>query len=441
MDAIAGLPFFPLEITKDGELFSKQEVSAIRTAIGQTGDGKLTDVFVISHGWNNDMADARELYNGLFTNVAALLPQHASLQGRKFAIVGVFWPSKKFADSELIPSGGAVSMAEDGAGPDSSALKQKLESLKGTFDVPDGAALDRAKALVDGIENDAAKQKEFVDLIRSLVPQSSSDPTDDASGRFLSRPAGEILHTLSGPSISPPPPGDGRGGALELDDTTAGAASLGDVFSGVKAAAWRLLNYATYYQMKERAGIVGRGLNGMLASMRALRRDLRLHLIGHSFGARAVTAAVDGPVPVGPASLSLLQGAFSHNGFTEKFDGKTDGFFRKVVAGSKVNGPIFATHTVNDQAVGIAYALASRFSDDNAKALGDENDVFGGLGRNGAVKMKPAEFVKATLLPATGVYQFTSGKVHNLKADEFIKSHGDVRGPQVANAILCAIAG
>ena len=166
--------------------------------------------------------------------------------------------------------------------------------------------------------------------------------------------------------------------------------------------------------------MVGKALNGMLASIRQLRPDLRVHLIGHSFGARVVTAAVDGPVAIGPASLALLQGAFSHNGFAAKFDGKKDGFFRKVVAQSKVVGPILATHTVNDRAVGIAYALASRFSNDNAAALGDENDVFGGIGRNGAIKLKPAEFVKAALLPATSPYQFTAGKVHNLKADAFI---------------------
>jgi hypothetical protein len=175
--------------------------------------------------------------------------------------------------------------------------------------------------------------------------------------------------------------------------------------------------------------------------MRKARPDLRIHLIGHSFGARVVTAAADGPTAIGPASLSLLQGAFSHNGFTGKFDGKTNGFFRNVIAKSKVNGPIFATHTVNDKAVGIAYALASRFSNDDASDFGDADDVFGGIGRNGAVKMQPDEFVKGTLLAETGVYQFAAKKVHNLRADEFVSGHSDVTGRQVANAILYAVGG
>ena len=41
------------------------------------------------------MAEARNLYNELFANVAAQIPKHASLADRKFAIVGVFWPSKE----------------------------------------------------------------------------------------------------------------------------------------------------------------------------------------------------------------------------------------------------------------------------------------------------------------------------------------------------------
>ena len=82
MDTIAGLPFFPLEITKEGTLFSAQQRSAIENAASQAGAGKVTDFFVISHGWNNDMADARDLYNGLFANVAALIPE-ARVAGRQ----------------------------------------------------------------------------------------------------------------------------------------------------------------------------------------------------------------------------------------------------------------------------------------------------------------------------------------------------------------------
>ena len=441
MDEISGFPFYALEITKEGKVFDARQKAAIEAAVRQAGAGRLTDLFVVSHGWNNDKRDARKLYDDLFGSVSAILAQPRMAGGdRHFAIVGVFWPSKKFAEEDLIPAGGVARTAAAAGGRKlpASSLKAKLSSLKGTFDRPDKKVLDQAAALVDKLEDSTDAQKKFVDLIRSVIPQHPADTSEDASNRFLRTPGDELLRALSAPVMPTAPPSAGGGRALSvgLEGQRGGAAGLGDLFNGIQAAAWRMLNYTTYYQMKERAGVVGACLNGVLKVVRQLRPDLRIHLIGHSFGARVVTAAADGPASVGPASLALLQGAFSHNGFTGKFDGRTDGFFRKVISQNKINGPIFATHTMNDRAVGIAYPLASRISGDNKLALGDESDVFGGIGRNGAVRMKSGEFVKGKLLPSDGRYAFSRGKVHNLLADEFISGHSDVTGPQVANALL-----
>jgi hypothetical protein len=250
MDTIAGMPFFKLEITKNGQVFSAPQKGAIENAVRDAGASKPTDLFVISHGWNNDSVEAQELYDELFANLATLMTGHPTLANRKFAVVGIFWPSKKFADSELIPSGGAASL-DDGADLSSSAVKEKLESLKGTFDVPDEALLDRAKMLIAGIENDVTKQDEFVKIIRSLLPTEPSDTADDASDQFFSQGPRQLLAALAKPSF-PPPAAGGGGIALSMDDQAGGAASFGDFFSGIKAGAWRLLNYATYYQMKER---------------------------------------------------------------------------------------------------------------------------------------------------------------------------------------------
>ena len=294
MDMIGSLPFFPLEITKDGKVFDPAQKAAIETAVHAGGADKLTDLIVISHGWNNDKADARLLYNGLLNRVSAQLAGHNALATRKFAVIGIFWPSKKFADSELIPSGGAASLG--GGDLAASALLQKLDSLTDVFDNAEAPQLlERAKALVNNIENSPDQQDEFVKIIRSLVPQTPSDTTDDASDKFLNKPPSGMLKALGVPVMQLPTAGTG-GHSLGLGNVAAGgAAAFGDFFNGVKAGAWRLLNYATYYQMKERAGVVGTAVNGVLGSVRNLRSDLRLHLIGHSFGARVVTAAVDGP--------------------------------------------------------------------------------------------------------------------------------------------------
>src|SRR5699024_1570727 len=138
-----------------------------------------------------------------------------------------------------------------------------------------------------------------------------------------------------------------------------GAAFLSGGWSKIKTAAVRIANYATYYQMKSRAGTVGR--NGLAQTLELVRQrcpSLPIHLIGHSFGARAVVSAVAQMTPgKAPVSLSLLQAAFSHNGFAEKFDKKHDGAFRTVIKDRRATGPTIITHTKNDRAVGIAYPL------------------------------------------------------------------------------------
>src|SRR3954470_17655214 len=98
MDSVAGFPFYPLEITKDGTVFREEQKAALLAAVGASGAERLTDLFVVSHGWNNDMADARTLYEDLFKSVGRLLtgPRAAAAADRRFVVVGVFWPSKKF---------------------------------------------------------------------------------------------------------------------------------------------------------------------------------------------------------------------------------------------------------------------------------------------------------------------------------------------------------
>ena len=90
---------------------------------------------------------------------------------------------------------------------------------------------------------------------------------------------------------------------------------LGKMWNGAK----EVLRVATYWQMKQRAGVVGRdGLGPLIDQLNARSPGTRIHLIGHSFGARLVSYALSGmhaastgtPSPV--KSLLLLQGAFSH---------------------------------------------------------------------------------------------------------------------------------
>src|ERR1700694_4297164 len=96
-------PLFPVQFTKDGAVFQQPDVDALMTGV-RAG---VTDLFVISHGWNNNMDEAKNLYSGLCAQLAAQIAARPALKSRTYAICGILWPSKKFEDQELIPSGAA----------------------------------------------------------------------------------------------------------------------------------------------------------------------------------------------------------------------------------------------------------------------------------------------------------------------------------------------
>ncbi|MFL5616875.1 MAG: hypothetical protein ACJ79A_00615, partial [Gemmatimonadaceae bacterium] len=95
MNDIAGIPYCVAEFDINGKLNSPVVLPA-----------DVDEVIVVSHGWNNNQADAESLYSGLFTNFAAI---GGDPQG-KSAIVGVIWPSTRF--DELV----AAAAAHDGGG-------------------------------------------------------------------------------------------------------------------------------------------------------------------------------------------------------------------------------------------------------------------------------------------------------------------------------------
>jgi hypothetical protein len=453
METIAGFPFFPLEFTREGKVHDPAQVQALLDGVKQG----TTDLLVISHGWNNDMAEARSMYKTFLTNARGLLDGGHAAAGRTYAVAGVFWPSKKFADSDLIPGGGAAGIGQPAAVTE---LQARLQELKGDFfDNPGAdALLDEAQALAPQLEANEQARKRFGDIMIQLAPPQGAEPATedlDANENLHDFQGDELLEELSKPVAAMPPAApddedDGEGGAGFVGGVggiggPAGdggdAAGIGDLVGGIVGGAKQAANLVTYYQMKKRAGIVGtEGLGPVLAKVRQAAPALRIHLAGHSFGARLVTVAAGaGAAPLPVATMSLLQGAYSHYGLARNYrNSGHDGGFRPVVDKAHVKGPIIITHTRNDKAVGLAYALASRLAGQTANALGDENDKFGGMGSNGA-QFTPERVILQLGGPSTK-YTFAAGKVHNLKADAFVSGHGDVENPAVVNAVLHAIA-
>lgn len=424
------LPYAAVEFTRDGRIAREEQADAAVALAsgGAAGAGGPTDLLLIAHGWNNDITAAENMFERLTDHLAAELGSHRK---RHVVVIGLLWPSIRWADEDDLAGGGA---SADPEGALDNAIGQAVE------DPPASAALRAVAGALDG--SDA--RREFVTVLRELLPERAGDEEDpvpaslrkgDIEELFAAAAEAEFLaEEEADVTTIPGPPGT-------FPDLLTGTGTSATGFEAVSplVLARRLLNLTTYYTMKDRAGKVG--ANGAATLIGRLHRgapEVRIHLAGHSFGARVISAAataIDSPI----ASMTLLQGAFSHFGFTEDYDGKgRDGAFRKVITGGHLQGPIIITHTRNDAAVRTAYALASRIARQSGSAVGDRNDPYGGIGANGAVAPGEADDTVA-LQDVDETYAFRPGHLYNLQSDKFIAGHGSVTGKQVAHALLGAM--
>jgi len=206
----------------------------------------------------------------------------------------------------------------------------------------------------------------------------------------------------------------------------------------------------SYNTMKARAGTVGRnGLGPLLAALHAQSPAIRVHLIGHSFGARLVSFAlsgVGGPADSPVASLLLLQGAFSHWSFAHAQDNPFGSPGALNAYADRVHGPLVATHTVYDWAVGVWYPKASFMAhQDVAAAVADR---WGGMGSDGFQAVKPAvdRAMPAQggtgygLTPGTFYRIDAAGVINNTTGEPFSGAHSDIRKPPVAQLAAATAA-
>lgn len=417
------LPYAEVEFDKKGALVDPDQVAAAGDLIR---DKNATDVIVVSHGWNNTPGQARLLYENLADSMVSVRRRVSGADDRRLVVVGIVWPAIKWAPDENSGAGAGI------------ADEQTLLEAEIAERIDDEATARKLIELVPRMDASVAAQREFVELLRETLPASTAGE-DEAAFQALTTESPEAVldaaRVMDADTAAPP----AVGGAATIDLMGAGLPEVGSgagVFDSIAGAARNLVNVATYYTMKERAGQVGtEGIAPLLDALHAKAPNARLHLVGHSFGGRAVTAAAvasDAQV----SSLSLLQAAYSHFGMARGWDGASaNGQFAD--APKHVKGPVILTFTKNDKAVGLAYPIASRLARQIGAGLGDANDPYGGIGRNGALKT-PGN-VMATLLDVGGPYDFKGDQVWSLNADDFVTGHSEVAGPQVAYAVLSAV--
>ena len=435
-ESFSGFDVYGIEYSREGVLVTPadadQLVQATTAAAG--------DVLLLSHGWNNDRREASDRYYTLLSHLRREMPDPGLDPDRPLLMLALYWPSKRFADEDLIPGGAAST--DDAAAV--RAIEQQLSDLQGDYasGTVEAQVFTQMRSLVSHLDDSADAADDFVRLLRSILPASVNAEEPVLDDAFFRSDGSALLQAL-GRRFRPPLASGGAAGA-GVATSQGGALGLGNVFAGMKNGARNLLNLFTYYAMKERAGLVG--ATGARDLVRRLQdTGATVHLAGHSFGGRLVSAVVGAPVgvplstPVG--SLSLLQSAFSHWAFAPSYDGEHHGLFSSAFAQKRIRGATIVTYTPNDRAVGLAYPIASRLKRQVASGLGDANDPFGAIGRNGAQRSdvfvnRDERTLRDVDSPYTGLQP---GKIHNLEATSFVKNHGDVWGPQIAHALLAAM--
>jgi hypothetical protein len=439
MEQIVGSPFEWLKFNKDGALTSPSQADAIRTMVTAQG---VTDLVVISHGWKNDEADARRLYEMLWRNVVAALTTRGA---GSIVLVGVEWPAKAFktdfdtASLQVEKSGGTLS-----ASPPAGVLRRDLTDaeLRVAFDEFDKylegdgqAVVAAAKGILVGGALDPNKAAALFAASSRLLGVSAAADTEiqeDTKPLGAAEPHQRLLALARPPALKAQP---GLGAAQSLRSV------VGEVFAGPRAAIARFLNQLTYFEMKSRAGVVGRHLGADVLPKLSIPAHVRLHLVGHSFGARLVIAAASAlPNAVPLYSLTLLQGAFSHNAMAALVRPGLPGAFANVVG--RPTGPIVMTHTHNDEACTFWYAIASRLSRDVAKAIGDKDDAFGAMGANGAQKLNPEVLAQDV---SDLNFRPVAGKVNRFLADSYVvktdtlDAHNNVTNPTVGRLVASVL--
>jgi hypothetical protein len=442
MDGSAGA-YWQLRFEADGSVAAGAD--SVTSLVDQIKASGTQDLFVMSHGWGNSEEMADQLYDGMFPLLHSSPGVPSSAR-----FLGVYWPSLWFPDP---PAEGerelsrTVDATPPPPGQADAAVSGKAiaSSLADGFGKADRADVKRMGALVDagikGVEKgeSQAVQQERLDEFHSLLGKVFA--TTPAGDPTTGEDSGEaVLFTTDDPKAAYGKLSTVMGSAPESDTQ-----GIGDFFGKVWNGAKDALRVGSYFQMKGRAGDIGRsGLGSFLVALHTAAPGVRVHLIGHSFGARLVAfslAGIDSPEESPVASLTLVQGAFSHWSFS---DGSSDLGIQGALSGfqNRVKGPLCATFTSADWAVGNWYPKASFLAQqDNQDSEGANR--WGGMGADGYRGVTARDLS----LPLTGRETFAPGEFHRADANfvindtsqsSFAGAHSDIQKPEVAALIVAA---
>jgi len=405
-DGQPAIPLYLLAFDKQGRCTSPRTRAAV---LADANSGRYTDLHIYSHGWNNVFDEAVRHYTEFFTEYAGLR-RAAGLDSNEYRplLVGLIWPSTAL----LAPGEEPPRLASIGPGFAAATPTTALEAAALASEMtPDDAARLSALAAQTGPLDGA----DSVALARLLTPLLDAHASGDLENTAPPADAGSLL--LHWSSVRP--------GAEPGADALAPSGALG--FLDPR----EILRKATVFLMKDRAGTVGAA--GIAPLLREALHDssIRIHLAGHSYGAKVMLSAL-AKLPPGRqvASVLLLQPAVSARCFAERIaehNGKPGGYRAAL---ERVALPVCTTFSRNDAALNSFYPLALRRGPDIGEFEPSSSSApFAALGGVGPQDMAPGEMEVTAILDQPGVYPppLPGVRVRALDGATGIGGHGDVR--------------
>jgi hypothetical protein len=416
-----------IRFNKQGQLVSNQTASDLETLIKAE---KFTNIFLFSHGWNNDWETAIGRYKEFFAGYTKL-KKDVDLKnepGYKPLLIGIFWPGTAlvFGENEVGPDATVNLMAADHA---EDSEKSKNPALTG-FDlnafkdfIEDADHLQLLKDL--SVPDSKIESKTSLEVLITIA-KKIQEKTEDEYHQGVSSSDEELIKNWVVASNNA---GNPDHSAIQLLNKN----FIGDILDSLDPR--HILRLFTVAIMKDRAGKVGYyGVGPFLERIKALT-SAKIHLIGHSYGCKVLLSALISKPVIKVHSALLLQPAISYLAFAKTIPTKNySGGYRPTL--NQVKLPLLSTFSNDDLPLYRTFHLALRRDVD----LGDIKikllnlvanytyppSIYAALGGYGpSLHDGDAQIIK--ILDPVNKYSFAPQyRIYGLESNNVINGHGEI---------------
>lgn len=415
-------PLYLIPFDKEGRCIGPKTLEHLLSA---ASTDRFTDLHIYSHGWNNVFREAVDLYTEFFTEYFALR-QQANLEPGDYRplLVGVIWPSTALvSDADEAPKFAATVPAAERA----KALETELIAMEQLASELRPEDISRFFELTD---RERIGHDEAIELANMLLPIIERE-NQDREGMPQAVTAEKLVRAWE-EAAGGSAPGDGGAGALpdEDEETAAAPARPAGIFDLLNPK--NIVRTATVYQMKDRAGRVGAGGVGPMLHSLLANTDKRVHLAGHSYGAKVMLSALAlNDLPRKVHSVLLLQpavNAFCFAASIAEHNGQP-GAYRLALTRSTQS--ILTTFSSHDSPLTTFFHIALRRDGDlgEVRPAAGPPSRFAALGGFGPGGLNAGESITVAILKRPDKCDFGNSAVRLIALDGSNNKGGSRAGP------------